>query len=104
MTMSHARRLPRGPRLDLLLKVVLALYVLAAALMPLAHHDLVCHLKSSTHCTTCLVGSSGEASSDAASLARFWLNDLGAASMGFVAATHSAIISISSGRAPPASA
>ena len=23
--------------------------------MPLAHHDLVCHLKSTTHCTTCIV-------------------------------------------------
>ena len=28
--------------------------------MPLAHHDIVCHLKSTTHCTTCVVGSSGE--------------------------------------------
>ena len=41
-------------------KLLLAAYVLAAALLPLAHHDIVCHLKSSTHCTTCVVGSSGE--------------------------------------------
>jgi hypothetical protein len=69
--------LPRGFQ-GLRLKVVLALYLLAAALMPLGHHDLVCHLKSNTHCTTCTVGSSGEAAADPAVLARFWLIDAGA--------------------------
>ena len=61
------------------LKAVLALYVIAAALMPLAHHDLVCHLKSTTHCTTCAIGSSAEAAAGPAVLARFWLLDAGAA-------------------------
>ena len=41
-------------------KALLAAYVLAAALLPLAHHDILCHLKSSTHCTTCAAASSGE--------------------------------------------
>jgi hypothetical protein len=59
------------------LKVVLALYVLAAALMPLGHHDIACHLKSTTHCTTCIVGSSAEAAVDPAVLARFWLIEVG---------------------------
>ena len=47
------------------LKVVLALYLLAAALLPFGHHDLACHLKSTTHCTTLhrrLVGRSGRRS------------------------------------------
>ena len=69
--------LPRGSQ-GLRLKVVLALYLLAAALMPFGHHDLVCHLKSNTHCTTCTVGSSGEAAADPAVFARFWLIDAGA--------------------------
>jgi hypothetical protein len=59
------------------LKVVLALYVLAAALLPFGHHDLACHIKSTTHCATCVVGSSAEVAADPAVLARFWLLDAG---------------------------
>jgi hypothetical protein len=44
----------------ILLQGILSLYVLAAALLPLGHHDIACHLKSTTHCSTCVVGSSGE--------------------------------------------
>src|SRR5439155_14563743 len=39
---------PRRPRLTRTLNVVVALYVLALAAMPFAHHDLACHLKSNT--------------------------------------------------------
>ena len=63
--------------LGLRLKVVLALYVFAAALLPFGHHDLVCHLKSTTHCTTCTVGSSAETAADPAVLARCSLVDAG---------------------------
>src|SRR5262245_1527 len=54
---------PRRPRLTLALKALVALYVLALAAMPFAHHDLLCHLKSSTHCATCHVGTSTDPSS-----------------------------------------
>jgi hypothetical protein len=84
------------------LKVVLALYVLAAALLPLGHHDLVCHLKSTTHCTTCTVGSSAEAAADPAVLARFSLLDAGTAVCDSADSPHSATIRPTSGRAPPA--
>jgi hypothetical protein len=84
------------------LKAVLALYVLAAALMPFAHHDLVCHLKSTTHCTTCIVGSSAEAAADPALLARFWLNDAGATVSDPVTEPDSAARRPTPGRAPPA--
>ena len=92
--------LPRGSQ-GLRLKVVLALYLLAAALMPFGHHDLVCHLKSNTHCTTCTVGSSGEAAADPAVPARFWLIDAGAT---VCEPSNAAILSTgrsASGRAPP---
>jgi hypothetical protein len=102
MTMSISGRLPRGSRLGVRLKAVLALYVVAAALMPLAHHDLVCHLKSTTHCTTCTVGSSAEAASDPAVLARFWLLDAGAAVVDPANAPDVAPLRALSGRAPPA--
>jgi hypothetical protein len=83
------------------LKVVLALYVLAAALLPFGHHDLVCHLKSTTHCTTCTVGSSAEAAADPAVLARFSLLDAGAPVYDSADSPHSATSRPASGRAPP---
>ena len=92
--------LPRGSQ-GLRFKVVLALYLLAAALMPFGHHDLVCHLKSSTHCTTCTVGSSGEAAADPAVLARFWLIDAGATVCEQSDAPLSSTGRSASGRAPP---
>jgi len=99
--MVTSGRFPRGSRLGALLKAVLAFYVIAAALMPLAHHDLVCHLKSTTHCTTCTTGSSAEAAADPAVLARFWLLDAGAA-VGLPATVPvAAPLRALSGRAPP---
>jgi hypothetical protein len=83
------------------LKVVLALYMLAAALLPFGHHDLACHIKSTTHCTTCAVGSSAEAAADPAVLARFWLLDAGIALVAHTDAPPSASLRPASGRAPP---
>ena len=97
---SSGRRLLRGS-LGLRLKVVLALYVLAAALMPLGHHDLACHLKSTTHCTTCTVGSSAEAAVDPAVLARFWLLDFGVTATDPVHAPTAPDTAAATGRAPP---
>ena len=98
--MSTSGRLLRGS-LGLRLKVVLALYVLAAALMPLGHHDLACHLKSTTHCTTCTVGSSAEAAVDPAVLARFWLLDAGAAGGETLQSPDVPDATSASDRAPP---
>jgi hypothetical protein len=100
--MSTSGRLPRGSRLGVRLKALLAAYVIAAALMPLAHHDLVCHIKSATHCTTCTVGSSAEAGSDPASLTRYWLLDAGTTIVDPARAPHEAPLRALSGRAPPA--
>jgi len=81
--------------------VLLAAYVLAAALLPLAHHDVICHLKSSTHCTTCAVASSGEAASGAIPLDGMSLPDAGRAIVPSAACRHSAPVRASSGRSPP---
>ncbi len=97
-------RLPRGPRLGLRLKVVLAAYALAVALLPLGHHDLLCHLKSTTHCATCVVGASAEAAADPTALARFWLDDAGAALVDGVRGFDSVLRRHASGRAPPPAA
>lgn len=84
------------------MKAVLAAYVLAAALLPLGHHDLACHLKSSTHCTTCVIGSSAELTADAATLMRLPLLDAGSAAV--LPAPHvvPVVLRASSGRSPPA--
>ena len=98
--MSTPGQSPRGS-LGLRLKVVLALYVLAAALLPFGHHDLACHIKSTTHCATCVVGSSAEAAADPAVLARFWLLDAGKTLLESVDLAQSAVTLPESGRAPP---
>jgi len=98
--MSMPGRFLRGS-LGLRLKVVLALYVFAAALLPLGHHDLVCHLKSTTHCTTCTVGSSAETAGDPAVFARCSLVDAGAPAYDSARSPHSASSRPASGRAPP---
>jgi len=98
--MSISERFRRGS-LGLPFKVVLALYMFAAALMPFGHHDLACHIKSTTHCTTCTVGSSAEAGSDAGVLARFWLVDAGATIAAPVEPAQLSTRRPPSGRAPP---
>ena len=82
-------------------KIVLAVYVLAAALLPLAHHDVVCHAKSSTHCATCVVGSSGEAAPDPSDLARLGLTSAGEAIPLSLSAVPAPVCGACSGRAPP---
>jgi hypothetical protein len=98
--MPISGRFLRGS-LGLPFKVVLALYMFAAALMPLGHHDLACHIKSATHCTTCTVGASAEAGADAGVLARFWFLDAGAAISAPVETARLSTRRPPSGRAPP---
>jgi hypothetical protein len=100
LKMSRPERFLRGS-VGLRLKVILALYLLAAALLPFGHHDLACHIKSTTHCTTCVVGSSAEAAADPAVLARTWLFDAGTALVACDDAPHSPSLRPASGRAPP---
>lgn len=85
-----------------LVKALLAIYIAGFALSPLAHHDVVCHLKSSTHCTTCLTTMSGEATSHAASLDVSTMVDAGRAPTNERDALRSAHITSHTGRGPPA--
>ena len=85
-----------------LLQAIVAAYVLAVAFMPLSHHDVVCHAKSTTHCTSCVVGASAEPAGAAAGAAPCHLNDLGAAAAGHRVVAHGIMLGVSAGRAPPA--
>jgi hypothetical protein len=84
------------------LKLVLAFYLMASALLPLAHHDVVCHLKSSTHCTTCHVGSSVDSVAQVAVFGSFTLKDAGDVAPSATDDAESATRTARSGRAPPA--
>jgi hypothetical protein len=94
----------RGSRapLDFILKVILATYIAAAALLPLAHHDIACHFKSSTHCTSCIIGSAGDLASDATSAGHTALNSAGRPAADPEERIDSLSLPAASGRAPPA--
>jgi hypothetical protein len=96
-----SRRRDRGKRVGLLLKTILAAYVVAAALLPLSHHDLACHLKSPTHCTTCIIGVSGEVADDCVP-AHATFADAGQAVGELSAAVLATADQPSAGRSPPA--
>lgn len=102
--MSSGTRRPRESRLALGLKVLVAIYAFAAMALPLAHHDVVCHTKTPTHCVTCVIAASGDVASDPGTLARLGLNDLGAAPLDGPARVVLPVRLAPAGRAPPASA
>ena len=89
------------PRLGVILRFVLVAYFAAVAAMPFAHHDLVCHLKSNTHCATCHVGTSADPGGTQPSLAPADLADAGLAVESTSSVAASCALSPSAGRAPP---
>ena len=91
-------------RLGVILKFVVAAYIAALAALPFAHHDLACHLKSSTHCTVCHVGTSADDTSVQPGLGQVDLADAGRAAEIYVSLTAACVLLPSSGRSPPASA
>jgi hypothetical protein len=100
--MSPGRRPHRGTGVSWTFQAtVVLLYALAVGLMPLAHHDVVCHAKSPTHCTTCVVGASAEAAGDAAGAARCSLDDLGIADSYAHIPSDPITLGAPAGRAPP---
>jgi hypothetical protein len=84
------------------MRIVAVTFAVTLAALPFGHHDLVCHVKSNTHCTTCLVGTSLDDNGAQPPLPPITLDDAGQA----VESTRSAITSCapasSSGRSPPA--
>jgi hypothetical protein len=85
-----------------ILRFVLAAYFAALAAMPFAHHDVLCHLKSSTHCSTCHVGTSADPGGTQPSLAAADFADAGLALARSSTAIGRSELSASAGRAPPA--
>ena len=86
----------------MILRFVLAAYCVALAAMPFAHHDLACHLKSSTHCATCHVGTSADPGGTQPPLAAADFYDAGRVDEHTSTLAGSFAFSPSAGRAPPA--
>ena len=82
--------------------LLLAVLVSVAVLSPLLHHDIVCHIQSPTHCTTCLVGSSAESPSEVGSLSGSPLVAIGPVLAPFDLALETRLPRELSGRSPPA--
>jgi hypothetical protein len=89
------------PRLGVLLRFVVAAYIAALAVMPFAHHDLVCHLKSSTHCSMCHVGTSADPGGSQPALAAADFADAGQPADPSDHVAVSCVLTSSAGRAPP---
>jgi len=83
---------------------VVAAYIAALAALPFAHHDLVCHLKSSTHCTVCHVGTGADDTSVQPAIGQADLADAGRAGQAHVPPAASCVLLPSSGRSPPTAA
>jgi hypothetical protein len=81
---------------------VLAAYFAALAASPFTHHDLACHIKSSTHCATCHVGTSADPGGTQPSLTAADFPDAGRTAERTTTLVVSCEISPSAGRAPPA--
>lgn len=88
-------------RLGVILKFVVAAYIAALAALPFAHHDLACHLKSSTHCAVCHIGTSADDTSVQPALGHVDLADAGLASEACATVAASCMLLPSSGRSPP---
>jgi hypothetical protein len=94
--------LDRRVRRFALLGVVLHTLLVAAA--PFEHHDLICHLKTPQHCTSCTsspVGSSAETHSTPGAAV---LSDAGSAAASDPISDSALLVESNSGRSPPVSA
>jgi hypothetical protein len=87
-----------------ILQFVVAAYIAALAALPFAHHDLACHLKSSTHCGVCHVGTSGDDTGTQPGLGDVDLADAGGPRLSPSSRVASCALLPSSGRSPPARA
>jgi hypothetical protein len=89
------------PRPGLVYRLILGAFFVSLAALPLAHHDLVCHLKSPTHCGTCHIGTSTDDGGMQPAVGHVDLPDAGQAVEIHASAVSSCALSPSAGRSPP---
>jgi hypothetical protein len=94
-----ARGLDRRLRRVALLGVVLHTLLIAAA--PFEHHDLICHLKTPQHCTSCTSSPVGSNAETHATPGAAVLRDAGSASASDPISESALLAATNSGRSPP---
>ena len=95
-----ARRV--GSRLRRIALLGLVFHALMVAAAPFEHHDLVCHLKTPQHCSSCTGSPVGSNSPTAPTAAALRLADAGRAVTRHVLGESAVLITRTTGRSPPA--
>lgn len=82
--------------------LAIGLYALVLVAAPAFHHDLACHVKSPTHCTTCLVSVTAPRANGAAGLVAADPQDAGFLGVDVVSSPERFSFAPRLGRSPPA--
>jgi hypothetical protein len=82
----------------------LALHTLFVAAAPFEHHDLICHLKTPQHCTSCTSSPVGSGAQLHTAPGTAVLHDAGAATAAHPTSESTLLTASNSGRSPPAAA
>jgi hypothetical protein len=91
----------RDGRRQSLISLCAAVYAVFLVTAPFEHHDLVCHLKTPLHCTSCTGSVLGSAPGHPAVPAAWNLTDAGRV-VGFHRLVHGFLLQVrSTGRSPP---
>jgi hypothetical protein len=96
--MAHWLRVGRSPRLT---TVAVALYALCLVVAQFEHHDLLCHLKTPQHCTSCASTQLGTDTAAPVSFGTLRLADVGSAIQVQIHSESVLLARSSSGRSPP---
>ena len=81
--------------------IITALYVAFLVVAPFEHHDIICHLKSPTHCTSCASSVVGSNPGPLPTLGAAELPDAGGAIALHVSHTGFLLAVRTTGRSPP---
>ena len=79
----------------------MALYILFVVASPFEHHDLVCHLKTPQHCTTCAFSQLGTDPHPTVTVDASGLPDAGRAVSVDILAESTLLAVPTTGRSPP---
>jgi hypothetical protein len=80
----------------------IAIYAAVLVTAPFQHHDLLCHLKTPQHCTSCAWSQLGADPHTPSILATGHLPDAGQAVSSLVIANGTLVVVRTTGRSPPA--
>jgi hypothetical protein len=81
-----------------------AIYAVFLVTAPFEHHDLLCHLKTPTHCTACTSSVVGAGPNAPVAVDAAALHDAGRALAADVRTRDVLLVAQSTGRSPPAAA